>query len=86
MPFSVMEEPVMPTTTDNSVELSEENVQGFVDNYFGEVDLGHKSRNACFRRVAQQISRLYHALLVLKPTMIFTDGSASGSEKWFPQG
>jgi len=47
----------MPTTTDNSVELSEENVQGFVDNYFGEVDLGHKSRNACFRRVAQQISR-----------------------------
>ena len=25
--------------------------------YFGHIDLGHKSRNQCFRRVAQQISR-----------------------------
>jgi hypothetical protein len=31
--------------------------QGFMANYFTEVDLGHKSRNQCFHRVAQQISR-----------------------------
>jgi hypothetical protein len=51
-----MEEPIMDTT-DYPVELPEEIAQGFVANYFGVVDLGHKSRNACFYRVAQQISR-----------------------------
>ena len=39
------------------LELAEEVAQGFVPNYFGNVDLGHKSRNRCFERVAQQISR-----------------------------
>ena len=39
------------------VEVAEESVHDFVSNYFGEVDLGHKSRNRCFERVAQQISR-----------------------------
>ena len=47
-----------PTTdTEYPVEVTEENAHGFVANYFGAVDLGHKSRNACFYRVAQQISR-----------------------------
>lgn len=39
------------------VQVTEAAAQGFVANYFGEVDLGHKSRNRCFRRVAEQISR-----------------------------
>jgi hypothetical protein len=39
------------------VEVTEAAAQGFVANYFGDVDLGHKSRNRCFRRVAEQISR-----------------------------
>jgi hypothetical protein len=43
--------------TEYPVEVSEECTRGFVPSYFGEVDLGHKSRNACFARVAQQISR-----------------------------
>ncbi len=29
----------------------------FASDYFGTIDLGHKSRNKCFERVAQQISR-----------------------------
>jgi hypothetical protein len=53
-----MEEPIMENlATDYPVELPEEIAQGFVANYFGTVDLGHKSRNTCFYRVAQQISR-----------------------------
>ena len=43
--------------TEYPVEVPEDSSQGFVANYFGEVDLGHQSRNRCFDRVAQQISR-----------------------------
>ena len=39
------------------VKLTEQDCHGFVSNYFGAVDLGHRSRNRCFERVAQQISR-----------------------------
>lgn len=39
------------------VEVADEIAHGFVPNYFGTIDLGHKSRNRCFERVAQQISR-----------------------------
>lgn len=42
---------------DYPVEVAEEKCHGFVSNYFGVVDLGHQSRNRCFARVAQQISR-----------------------------
>lgn len=48
----------MPTpAAEYPVEVAEEIAHGFVPNYFGEVDLGHKSRNRCFERIAQQISR-----------------------------
>ena len=40
-----------------AVAVPEEFTRGFVPAYFGAVDLGHKSRNECFTRVAQQISR-----------------------------
>ena len=43
--------------TEYPVEVADEVAQGFVPSYFGAVDLGHKSRNRCFARVAQQISR-----------------------------
>jgi hypothetical protein len=53
-----MEESIMQApTTEYPVEVAEEVAQGFVPSYFGDVDLGHKSRNRCFHRVAQQISR-----------------------------
>jgi hypothetical protein len=54
-----MEEPIMQAapSTAYPVELAENIAQGFVANYFGEVDLGHESRNRCFYRVAEQISR-----------------------------
>jgi hypothetical protein len=53
-----MEEPTMPAPSiEFPLEVGEDVAQGFVSNYFGEVDLGHKSRNKCFHRVAQQISR-----------------------------
>jgi hypothetical protein len=39
------------------VELAESAVRGFVDKYFSDIDFGHKSRNACFRKVAEMISR-----------------------------
>lgn len=56
--FLFMEEPIMPTpSTDYPVELSDKEAHGFVTNYFGEMNLGHKSRNECFYRVAQQIGR-----------------------------
>ena len=42
---------------DYAVEVTPEMAQGFVPRYFGTVDLGHQSRNRCFQRVAQQISR-----------------------------
>jgi hypothetical protein len=59
MPFFVMEEPIMttPATAEYPVEVSPEDCHQFVANYFGTVDLGHRSRNRCFERVAQQISR-----------------------------
>src|ERR1700689_2335412 len=39
------------------IEVADEVSQEFVPNYFGTIDLGHKGRNQCFERVAQQISR-----------------------------
>lgn len=48
---------MLPTATEYPSEVSQAIAQGFVANYFGEVDLGHQSRNQCFRRVAEQISR-----------------------------
>lgn len=44
-------------TNEFPLEVADEVAHGFVANYFGKVDLGHKSRNPCFERVAQQISR-----------------------------
>ena len=41
----------------DAVAVPEEFTRGFVPAYFGAVDLGHKSRNERFTRVAQQISR-----------------------------
>jgi hypothetical protein len=56
--FFSMEEPGMSThATAYPVEVAEELCHGFVPAYFGTIDLGHKSRNKCFARVAQQISR-----------------------------
>jgi hypothetical protein len=53
-----MEEPIMqPPAAEYPVEVTEECAQAFVANYFGDIDLGHKSRDRCFARVAQQISR-----------------------------
>jgi hypothetical protein len=46
-----------PRSTEYPVEIAADEVGNFVDNYFGEVELGHQSRNDCFRRVATQISR-----------------------------
>lgn len=43
--------------TESPIEVAEEIALGFVANYFGDVELGHKSRNQCFHRVAQRISR-----------------------------
>ncbi len=48
----------MSTPTETfPVEVSEADTHDFVANYFRNVDLGHDSRNKCFARVAQQISR-----------------------------
>lgn len=56
--FLFMEEPIMSIpATEYPTEVAADVAQGFVACYFGEVDLGHKSRNQCFERVAQQISR-----------------------------
>jgi hypothetical protein len=44
-------------TTEYPVEIADEWTRGFVPSYFGQVDLGHKSRNESFARVVQQISR-----------------------------
>jgi hypothetical protein len=53
-----MEEPIMPTpATAFPAEVAEEMTKGFVQAYFGDIALGHKSRNECFARVARQISR-----------------------------
>jgi hypothetical protein len=38
-------------------EIAAETSGDFVDNYFTEIDLGHRSRDKCFRRIATQISR-----------------------------
>ena len=48
----------MPTpATAFPAEVAEEMTKGFVQAYFGDIALGHKSRNECFARVARQISR-----------------------------
>ena len=48
----------MPTVVaEYPIEVAKEFTRGFVPAYFGDIDLGHKARNACFTRVAQQISR-----------------------------
>jgi len=48
----------MPTVVaEYPIEVAKEFTQGFVPAYFGDIDLGHKARNQCFTRVAQQISR-----------------------------
>lgn len=48
----------MPTPpAEYPAEIPEAIAQGFVANYFHDVDLGHRSRNRCFERVAQQLSR-----------------------------
>lgn len=46
-----------PAANEYPGEVAENMAQGFVDDYFAEIDFGHQSRNACFRRVAAQISR-----------------------------
>ncbi len=46
-----------PNDREYPVEVADEKAGGFVDNYFADLDLGHQSRNACFRKVAAQISR-----------------------------
>jgi len=48
---------MLAPTSAYPVEVPQEMAQGFVPNYFGTVDLGHQSRNRCFERVAEQISR-----------------------------
>jgi hypothetical protein len=46
-----------PNDRQYPLEIAAEMAGGFVDNYFAEIDLGHQSRDACFRKVAAQISR-----------------------------
>lgn len=46
-----------PSGSEYPTEIAVEKAGNFVDNYFTAIDLGHRSRNACFRRVATQISR-----------------------------
>jgi hypothetical protein len=46
-----------PKPSEFPVEVAEHDAHNFVDNYFAEIDLGHQSRNACFRSIAEQISR-----------------------------
>jgi hypothetical protein len=43
--------------SDYPAEIAADQASNFVDHYFADLDLGHQSRNACFRRVATQISR-----------------------------
>lgn len=42
---------------DYPAEIAADKAGNFVDNYFAAIDLGHGSRDDCFRRVAEQISR-----------------------------
>lgn len=39
------------------VEVRSHDARGFVADYFGTVDLGHRSRNRCFERIAEKISQ-----------------------------
>jgi hypothetical protein len=48
---------VSTATVEYPVEVSEATTAGFFADYFGEIDLGHKTRDACFAKVARQISR-----------------------------
>lgn len=48
----------MPTTdSEFPTVVADADCRDFVANYFGDVDLGHESRNRCFQRVSQLISR-----------------------------
>ena len=48
----------MPTpATADPVPVPQGDARNFVAHYFGTVDLGHQSRNRCFARIAEQISR-----------------------------
>jgi hypothetical protein len=56
--ISFVEEPRMePASNEFPVEVSENAASAFVAHYFADPDFGHQSRNACFRKVATQISR-----------------------------
>src|SRR5271168_4529618 len=58
MCFLFMEVPIMQTpAAEYPVEVAEADCHGFLATYFGAIDLGHQSRNRCFERVAQLISR-----------------------------
>lgn len=46
-----------PSTSALLREHAADDADDFVDHYFAGIDLGHRSRNACFRKVATQISR-----------------------------
>jgi hypothetical protein len=46
-----------PKGSEYPAEIAADKVGDFVDNYFAEIDLGHRTRNACFCRIATQISR-----------------------------
>jgi hypothetical protein len=46
-----------PTSREYPEKIADEKAGDFVDNYFAGIDLGHQSRDACFRKVATQISR-----------------------------
>jgi hypothetical protein len=45
------------SVSDYPAEIAADKAGNFVDNYFAEIDLGHRSREAAFRRVATQLSR-----------------------------
>ena len=47
----------MEPANDYPPEIAEKEAEGFVDHYFADIDLGHQHREACFRKVATQISR-----------------------------
>lgn len=46
-----------PVDRQYPVAIAAEQVGDFVTHYFADIDLGHKSRDTCFRKVATQISR-----------------------------
>jgi hypothetical protein len=46
-----------PSVSDYPAEIAADRAGNFADSYFADIDLGHRARNECFRRVATQISR-----------------------------